>query len=1328
MLIEETDLFLYHLTLQKQTNYIHSCLGNFVDIENTNEIGNKISNKSKPLQICLATETHLEIYDLSKGTLQLLNDPISIWGSIRTLNKLTIEDSLDHVVITTDSGNFSIIQFKWVNNKIDLKPVFIETLFRSGMRRLSPIQYCSIDNKSRCIMFSALEKNKYCYLLNYDINNMSSNKLDSKKFTLNSPLEVANNNFVTLNIVNCEMDYIDNPCFASLEMDISKDYGEFDEDIDSGFTKSPYHLIFYMLDLNLNHIIKKADYNLPNKLPNFIFGLPDLEKYHIRTKFDENDDLTNPFVIIGFENNIFIKDLNGFYNIKIKLPQRNTSKVNAPIRIISASTQKLKNDFFILLQNNLGDLYKLKILPNKEDRNRPCCIINYFDTIQTTENFHILSNGLLYSNSEIYDNVLYQFEDLGTNESEETYSPSLAKLSNLSIVKKQKCFNPMISNCLIDKNVPYKFITNIEDGKLSILENAVQMEKLIDSPLPPNPLDLWTLKLSTLDKTHSLLVFAFSQSTIFLNVQGDSIQNLDLPNPSPFTLKNDLTLHMAVLSPNIIIQVCKNQFNQVVAYEDGPKFEQIHQWFPPAGIHIVSATSTSTQLIIALSNNEMLYFEINPTTKRSLIESGKVLTMDTRIVCIATDESLHRSDFLIAATADDEMVNIISLNTKETTFLEVIAFQKMDGAINDCLLFENTIHVGLSNGIYVKSHFSKRDGAISSTSSKFIGNKEIFLTLINNVNLRLNWEEENDEEDEEDASADIDKHNDEIMLDSCIIIRSDRIWVSYKIDDVSYSRPLALPEDITTFRKIVQFTTKDIQFNGVCSLASPNQLVIGRIQNFVFNNRWFNHKKIEFVKSEDDENNETTEKSSQDRLETGHTDEGKEEDDEDDIVESDQKLKLAKYRNKKVLHLNNDNILVIENSITPEDVNCRVVLYTANGLLVNNSLSNEYYQKLSSISCLAATMTKFPGANQYIVISTADGKLLTYELTIEISTKRKIESYKLDLLHETEVDDQIYNMAPFGHQLLVPLLGHIVLYSLGKKHLLKKSITPLLPSMSKIVALDVWESNFIALGDIHESVTIFYFSKEENKFYAIADDIVKRHVSALKFLDEMTVIGGDKFGNIWTLRLPEGVNDFPNSNEYITSNISSNIMESPYKLILKNHFYVNDIPLNFHISNSLQMSDRPNILYTGLQGTIGILCPLLSKGQIKTLKKLEDSINKIELLVHNALQPLETNDEVNENSDNSDDENVQTGLMDLLLQRKERMLTKPQGYSNIVGKEPFQYRSYYSPVKNVIDGDLCEKFMKMNTVEQNLISKKISKKMSEDDVMNFINEIRMNSM
>lgn len=88
---------------------------------------------------------------------------------------------------------------------------------------------------------------------------------------------------------------------------------------------------------------------------------------------------------------------------------------------------------------------------------------------------------------------------------------------------------------------------------------------------------------------------------------------------------------------------------------------------------------------------------------------------------------------------------------------------------------------------------------------------------------------------------------------------------------------------------------------------------------------------------------------------------------------------------------------------------------------------------------------------------------------------------------------------------------------------------------------------------------------------------------------------------------------------------------------------------------SLATSGAEIIVYSTISGGIGALCPLDSREDV-------DFFTHVEMYLRNLLP-------------------------------------------NLSGRDHLNYRSYYSPCKGVIDGDLCEVFMKVPRGEQEEISK-----------------------
>jgi splicing factor 3B subunit 3 len=120
--------------------------------------------------------------------------------------------------------------------------VHLETFGKSGVRRTVPGQYLAADPKGRACIIASIEKNKLIYVFNRNA---------QADLTISSPLEAQKHEALVLSLVALDVGY-SNPTFAALETDHSEsdqnpsDQGSLDVE-----------LVYYELDLGLNHVIRK---------------------------------------------------------------------------------------------------------------------------------------------------------------------------------------------------------------------------------------------------------------------------------------------------------------------------------------------------------------------------------------------------------------------------------------------------------------------------------------------------------------------------------------------------------------------------------------------------------------------------------------------------------------------------------------------------------------------------------------------------------------------------------------------------------------------------------------------------------------------------------------------------------------------------------------------------------------------------------------------------------------------------------------------------------------------------------------------------------------
>jgi splicing factor 3B subunit 3 len=226
-------------------------------------------------------------------------------------------------------------------------------------------------------------------------------------------------------------------------------------------------------------------------------------------------------------------------------------------------------------------------------------------------------------------------------------------------------------------------------------------------------------------------------------------------------------------------------------------------------------------------------------------------------------------------------------------------------------------------------------------------------------------------------------------------------------------------------------------------------------------------------------------------------------------------------------------------------------------------------------------------------------------------------------------------MTSFAGRLLVGLGRSLRLYELGKKQLLRKCETRGFPSA--VVRLDT-HGDRIFVGDMAESVFFVKYKKMENAFVIFAEDVIPRWTNTLCALDHHTVCGSDKFGNVFVLRADEHADD---DVDYSTGARTQWEAGSRSHLVQECHYYLGDIVTSMRKAQFVP-EGKDMVLVATLGGALHALLPIT---------------NKADLLFFGALEAFV---------------------------RKE--------VSSICGRSHQSYRSFYQPVRHVIDGDFCEQF------------------------------------
>ncbi|KAG1692941.1 Splicing factor 3B subunit 3 [Nymphon striatum] len=268
---------------------------------------------------------------------------------------------------------------------------------------------------------------------------------------------------------------------------------------------------------------------------------------------------------------------------------------------------------------------------------------------------------------------------------------------------------------------------------------------------------------------------------------------------------------------------------------------------------------------------------------------------------------------------------------------------------------------------------------------------------------------------------------------------------------------------------------------------------------------------------------------------------------------------------------------------------------------------------------------------------------------------------KLELLHKTSVQDVPSAITGFQGRVAIGVGKLLRIYDLGKKKLLRKCENKHIPNF--IVMLNAMGNRLIA-GDVQESFHFVRYKRQENQLIIFADDTYPRWITSSCMLDYNTVAGADKFGNLNVIRLPQSVNDDVEEDPTGTKALWD-------RGLLGGASQKADILANFHVGETILSLQKATLIpggseslvYTTVSGTVGIIVAFTSH---------ED---------HDFFQHLE------------------------MHMRSEN--------TPLCGREHISYRSYYYPVKNVIDGDLCEQFNSLDPAKQKSIAEDLERNPSE---------------
>ena len=1261
-------MYLGNIEIKKSTTVSHSIVGNFISPNKTDLI---IVKGISRIELIYIESSHFSFTSPFTNSLKFKTIiSLETFSHIRKI--ASIKDSYskkDNIVVLSDSGKLVI--FEVDSDKGKFKRINQEIYGKTGCRRLTPGEYLAIDNKSRAIMIGGIEKEKFVYIFKEIDNNLVLNaNIEENKNAVNlnneinsriisSPLEVFTPQHICYDIIALDVGYT-NPIFASIEVKynnkqdwISNNYKLTEENI---YKKK---LLLYQVEIKNNYVIKLFQYEIDNSAYS-LFPI-NYEKKNITS---QTKSLQGTFLIFckGFfylmkikENKINKEEKYYFEKNKINKVEETNDKHSIIIinKAVYASQDKDIDEYNLLCQSQIGNIYHILFKINQKPFDIYSIVINHIFKCAPGSTMSIIDNYLFFgketSDSEIY--TIIEKKIINKEEKPLIHSKKLQ-------LKKEVNLNSL--NSLIDFKYGiydssglqklYAISGSKDESYLKSLniKTIYNISYVSNNKIPAQPLNIWAIKKNYHDDFDSLVIFSFVNKTLVYEIEQNGKALKELKN-NFFETKLP-SLHISIVKDNSFLQVLPNGILHI-------KTEKKTTFLKSSSL-INCASGTNNQLVLGLENKELLYFEFdNVLNKPDIKVIGKKISL---VEFCPIDQGTFKSKY-IALCLDNSTINILSLEKDKLFF--ITSTIKIPDNVSSMKIIQKDKHyshsfmafVGLNNGVLVMINFNRSPGNNqfqTQIQTKFIGDEELKLYKVILDRNYLNI-------------------NNLLYYDSILICDNKKGFLcklNEKQDNYAdYNiKRINIKEEINYACNCI-IKNNDADFNENLVLIAQNKnIILGKIQ---YDNispvnlfkLFYNPKAIIPTLN----NNFIL-------IETMR-----------EIINDDEKW--------------NSYIQIIE--IKNNTSNLKKEIKLENQSIINYYLIESYYGNNDKNLLLISVADNY---KLYPIKKYSNAYIYLFDIFLDF---KKNYSFSINMRIKDKIELLSTAICEYQNKILCGMHKALILYEIGKEHLLKKSRSNLIKD--EIISLSVNGDRILALTR-RSSIYILKYNEFNALFYTIiADDFYTRFIHKVKFLDYDTIVGSDKFENFFIYRIPK---DQYNSNfdsgrhaikdsmtGFMTNSNDSFLHAANLKLVLINEIHLGEIITEFQIikikedfydnneeenensensKNSNNMNDDEMdenkikaILYGTLAGGIGIFIQF---------KKKEDALFFAQ--------------------------------MELLLRE---YIDEPTGRNILMSK------SQYVPVKNVIDFSLIYEFFNIDP----LLQKKISEELGDKPINEIKNKI-----
>lgn len=544
-----------------------------------------------------------------------------MFGTIRALGAFRLPGtSRDYLAVTSDAGTVAILQADRARGVF--VSAALESFGRSGMRRSVPGEFLAVDPNGRALMVAAVERQKFAYVLGRDDGELS----------LSSPLEAHRPATATHALIALDVGF-DNPLFAALERSyeaaapVCLAYYELDLGLNHVVRKfaAPVHDDSFLL------LPVPGASSGPGGV---LICSPGVVTYRHLTEEDEHGNL----LARESDGDLDLSSARPKRieaHLPFRESDADHAQRMVVCGTLIKHKSKRSTVFFFMLCTELGDLIRVELLWN-EDQGASELRMAYFDTLSAPPlDIRILRSGFLFAMMEGGDSQFLFFNrsdvpednpcggfssslDEQTTKGEQK-NPRIAftprdKLTYLTLTELVPSFAPALgvhNGDFTGEGASQMVLATgrgAGSGALRVLRSGLASEDLISMRVLQEASNgVFAFRERTGEPFHKFLVISSATKTNILRVENKALT----ADTASIGFRTDCTTLCAE-------QMGADSFVQI--HSRGVRFiasgiaENATEWVPTAGDRIVSAAANTMQALVALSGGDVVYFEISSHT------------------------------------------------------------------------------------------------------------------------------------------------------------------------------------------------------------------------------------------------------------------------------------------------------------------------------------------------------------------------------------------------------------------------------------------------------------------------------------------------------------------------------------------------------------------------------------------------------------------------------------------------------------------------------------------------------------------------------------------